>query len=125
MKLLCRILVSLCWSCVVLADTVRTPLRTPGLLGDPSTQPTCVALNIGSNPHDVTVELRDETNAVLATTECPALAVSSTCTLTAPGQSRIFFCRISALAAHFIRGTLMMVDSSGRVTSAVVTRRED
>jgi len=122
MKLLCGILVSLCWPSGVLA---RTPLTTAGLLGDPSTQPTCVALNVGSAPHDVTVELRDETNAIVAVTDCPAVAVSSTCTLTTPGQSRIFFCIISTRTLASFRGTLMMVDSNGRVTSAVVTRRED
>ena len=122
-------LLILCFARVAMA---QHQLNTPPLRGDPTTHPSCVVFSsprVGlSNPVDVTVELRDDTDATLAMTVCPALADSHGCLVSAPSHSRVVFCRITTTPVsrtNAIRGTLMLMDSSGSVTSAVASRPED
>ena len=85
--LIAAVLVALGGGSLALADTVRTPMKTAPLLGDPSTQPICVALNIGFVPYDVSLELLDDTNTQLTQADCPALPVGQSCSASAPAQS--------------------------------------
>ena len=112
---------SMFWATVAFADR----LTTPALLADPTSTATCVTINIWSQAVDVSVELRDDTNAVVASTDCPGLPGNHSCSVSAPSRSGVVFCDATAPTRAAIRLTLMMVDGNGRVTSSVVARRED
>ena len=126
MKLVYGLLLILCFARVA---TAQNKLNTPPLRGDPTTRPSCVVFNtpgIGrSEPVDVAVELRDDTDGILAMTACPALAENHGCLVSAPSQSRVVFCRITTTAEQALRGTLMLIDGTGTVTIAVASRQED
>jgi len=107
-------------------------LTTPGLLSAATSTPMCIAVNVRAERLAVTVELRDDTGALLGSTVCSSLAGGHTCVASAATHSGGVYCRITTpLAAAFeglperFAATMMMVDASGDVTSAVAGRVED